>query len=444
MTATAGANSQVNGALEFSRQPGSVAFADPACINLAEGDFTFEIIFCPKPSAVDERQMLLMKGSAIQLLLDCGIDAGKLICFLKGSGVSEVRALTAKPVNSGEWTYAALVRQGDNLLIYVNGELQVQVSGLSGLDLTNSAKLLVGHHVHWQTAPDNAFVGAIDEVRLSDSAKSSEQIKANWQKFSLNELTLAEPITAAAEPEAVAQAQTVPSAVLSSQFLADFLADPLLKCYLPANGLLGSQAKRTEVSANRYIFSEGGKAASGAGVKNDSDGAYLFRRDPDSYLTADGSAFEFGTADFSFGFWFLAEGIIDETRAMLVKQRTNSPYLGYLATLTADGKVTFTYNGGGGIDVRSPGAYLDGQWHQVVCVRQGDNLYLYIDGALASQKTGAKDKNADNGCPLVIGHHSHFGKAADNAFAGKLDNVFLIGRALSESEVQALDQAGAN
>ena len=351
----------------------------------------------------------------------------------------EVRALTAKPVKSGEWTYAAVIRQGDNLLIYVNGELQVQASGVSGLDLTNTAKLIIGHHSHWQTAPDNAFVGQIDEVRLSNSAKSSEQIKANWLKLVFNQSVEVTPITAQAEPDATAQATVVPAQPTVSQTLADLLNDSATVAIWMFQGAKGSPQKQTDL-AQDLVLTEGQAVASDLGSADQIDESYRFVRDTESYLTAPG--FNPNTSDFTLELGFKANGTTGETMILMVKQEPTGSYRGYVLSMTAEGKITFTFNGGsGGIDVRSPGTYADGLWHSVAAVRQGDNLLLYVDGQLVNQKTGAAGKSPDNASPLVIGAHEHFGKAPDNALAGLIDWVRLSRSARTPEEILAVKQA---
>jgi len=44
---------------------------------------------------------------------------------------------------------------------------------------------------------------------------------------------------------------------------------------------------------------------------------------------------------------------------------------------------------------------------------------------------------------LVIGHHEHFGKAADNAFAGLIDWMRISKRARTPAEILAVKQATA-
>ena len=72
----------------------------------------------------------------------------------------------------------AAVRQGDNLLLYVDGQLVNQKTGAAGKSPDNASPLVIGAHEHFGKAPDNALAGLIDWVRLSRSARTPEEILA--------------------------------------------------------------------------------------------------------------------------------------------------------------------------------------------------------------------------------------------------------------------------
>ena len=73
-------------------------------------------------------------------------------------------------------------------------------------------------------------------------------------------------------------------------------------------------------------------------------------------------------------------------------------------------------------------------WHHVAAVRSDTGLKLFVDGKLVGTRSefDAADFDLSNDQPLRIG----FGP--NDYFKGKLLDVKLYGRALSEAEIQSL------
>ena len=75
----------------------------------------------------------------------------------------------------------------------------------------------------------------------------------------------------------------------------------------------------------------------------------------------------------------------------------------------------------------------DAGWHHVVCIADGTNCLVYVDGALASQ--GAQLGDIETHTNWRIGNA--YGDAS-RRFTGKLDDVRVYNRALSSTEVKIL------
>jgi hypothetical protein len=74
-------------------------------------------------------------------------------------------------------------------------------------------------------------------------------------------------------------------------------------------------------------------------------------------------------------------------------------------------------------------------WKHIVAVREGGTLKLHVDGRLVSKSdVTAGNLDVSSGAPLLIG----FG--TQSHFRGKLREVRLYGRALSEHEMELLHQ----
>jgi hypothetical protein len=82
-------------------------------------------------------------------------------------------------VDTGSWHYVTAIKQGRNLSIYINGEFAVQNRVSGELNESDSNEVTIG-------AQDNDggisefFNGSIDEVRVSDTACSSDWIKTSY------------------------------------------------------------------------------------------------------------------------------------------------------------------------------------------------------------------------------------------------------------------------
>ncbi|MFF7259055.1 exo-alpha-sialidase [Streptomyces sp. NPDC008159] len=86
------------------------------------------------------------------------------------------------------------------------------------------------------------------------------------------------------------------------------------------------------------------------------------------------------------------------------------------------------------VSVRSTGAYNDGRWHHLALRRGGGQLTLFVDGTrfAVADVTGSVSRNSPFGV--------HLGQRVDSRvhFTGALDEVLLVGRALSDDEVAGL------
>ena len=84
---------------------------------------------------------------------------------------------------------------------------------------------------------------------------------------------------------------------------------------------------------------------------------------------------------------------------------------------------------------------LTAGWHHLAGVRSGSTITLYVDGFPVASSTGAITEIISPEAPLVIGQVS----PAFNGefFDGLIDEVEIFNRALSQSEIQAIFNAGS-
>ena len=170
-----------------------------------------------------------------------------------------------------------------------------------------------------------------------------------------------------------------------------------------------------------------------------------------SQINFGANAGNFGTNDFTIDYWMNTTSTA-YVEAFLEKR------------LTCDGSSTFwgIRSGGGppsgtlGLELYDAGigAHLsfvatrtvnDGLWHHIAFVRKGKDHYAYIDGFLDTQTNQGVVFNLTNDFPLILGasvcQPFNDGTVPYN---GSVDELDLWNRALTDVEIAAIYQAGAN
>jgi hypothetical protein len=78
----------------------------------------------------------------------------------------------------------------------------------------------------------------------------------------------------------------------------------------------------------------------------------------------------------------------------------------------------------------------DGNWHLVTGTKNGSTYKLYFDGTL--QATLTDNYSLTSNSNLIIGHEAMWGFECEKWFAGKIDDIGIWNRALTESEILTL------
>jgi hypothetical protein len=146
-----------------------------------------------------------------------------------------------------------------------------------------------------------------------------------------------------------------------------------------------------------------------------------------------------GTAPLSVAAWVRTTAAKAQ---VIVNQRSAAVYNGeYVFSLNSAGKVVwFTYGNSGAaqFSLVSARSVNDGKWHHVAAVRdESGSAYVYIDGTL---DTSLPNTDPTKIAPLVVTNVYVGADIRDHAgyFAGSIDELHIVRRALSATEVQAL------
>src|SRR5699024_257136 len=160
-------------------------------------------------------------------------------------------------------------------------------------------------------------------------------------------------------------------------------------------------------------------------------------------IVPDNPAFDFGTADFSISVWLKT----DETRKMMIWQEggggahhpqawfrighNTSDRLARFTTEDADGGNYLNYGNGPDSGVG------DGEWHHIVCVREGSTTRLYIDGAKQRESVKSKKQNVTSDLVFKLGTQEG-GGGYHTYFICLLDDLIIYDKALTDQEVENL------
>lgn len=402
--------------------------------NPGSSDFTWEFLIDGATYDNPEDAAQILRNGRLQLAL-----MGWNGCLrFTANGRSAPMLYGSIPVNDGQPHLITIVREGNYEYLYVDGVLDGAAYIGGNVSANGSQALIVGHGFdRIGISGEQSYIGAIDEIRCLSIALSEAQIAINAQAV-LTGQAPAEPPVGEGESEGEGEAEPQPS----SSFAEQLLSMPGNIRLFGFDGSLGSAEKRSDFFGSGLTVVEGSQVSGGTGSDGQADGAYEFARAIGSANVLDAASLNFGSGNFTIGVDFLPNVEEEESHMLLVKPSSSA---GIALYLTSDGKVRFTFKSEGqAIEGTSPGTFQNGSWVRLVFVRDGDSLRLYANGELVAAKTGALGRSADNGSPAVLGHHTHYNVAPDNAFVGRLDNFWWSDAALTEAEATALGQAGVN
>ncbi|MFG0267342.1 MAG: LamG-like jellyroll fold domain-containing protein, partial [Rhodopirellula sp. JB055] len=151
---------------------------------------------------------------------------------------------------------------------------------------------------------------------------------------------------------------------------------------------------------------------------------------------ADDPSLDF-SGDFTVSFWYNADALqANSTR--LIGSHDGSD--GFSIYTSADGSLNFLLQGSTSSATSwvASGFVADSNWHHVTATRSGNNMRMFVDGN-PSGTTSANVGVVDVSGPVTIGGTS----VAGNDYEGKLDDVRIYTRAISDNDIDVLIAKGA-
>ncbi|MGI5825810.1 MAG: LamG-like jellyroll fold domain-containing protein [Patescibacteria group bacterium] len=362
--------------------------------------------------------------------------------------VDNTPASTTTP-STGIWYHLAGVYDGTTRFIYVNGTLEAQ-SSTNATNWNNTNALIIG-------AGNAAYYvnGQIDEVRISNIARSPEEIKADAQRrpygvytsdvidltqnvVSWNSLSWTEVGVGTGNGE-------IP--VDDTGLVAQWNFNETSGTTAANNA--GSCGSACDGTLTNFANTSGQDVAAGSGWtsanKRWGNGALKFDGIDDYVSAGVNNNFQFGTNPFTIEAWINPSEIKDGT--IVCKRDTNSgtgyPVVffkldatGYMEALIRDSVGDTTTMTDDQFPIKT------GSWYHVVFTREdSDTWKFYINGKQGKEFTESKGNLSSSNLPLYIGVH-HYATTYNTFFKGTIDSTRIYSRALSTSEILANYNAG--
>ncbi|TAN34010.1 LamG domain-containing protein [Patescibacteria group bacterium] len=310
-----------------------------------------------------------------------------------GNGAPDMTGATSLIV--GKWYHVAMVRNGDNGYLYLNGAQDATASGLAASDASSAASLYIGVE---KTVV--AFVnGSLDDARVYSRALSGAEVKQLYD----------------------AAKQTYTQAA-------------------PSRGLVGYWSMDGNDINGTKVYDKSGKQNHGTSANTPSkvagkiSGAMSFNGTSDWVNVANPANLQ--PANITASVWVKLNSDPGAAKSVISK-RTDAPgnasfFLGYRASAN---RMSFSIYSGAD-QIASSTNYSVGVWQNWVGTFDGSNVKLYRDSVLIDTKAAAVSITYSDSYNVTIGNH-----ASSFFWPGSIDDIRIYNRALSAAEVKQLYDA---
>jgi len=289
--------------------------------------------------------------------------------------------------SSNVWTHVSHTRAGQNYQTYINGRM-VSASQHPVLTSTSSSSLTIGQveDVGW-------FQGSLDDIRMYNRALSAREIKA---LYDYQQVTLGQGLVAHYKFDGAPGQESV----------------------------FGEHATATNVGLVENRFGRPDSAGSFSGNS---------RLELPLMTEADGLNLEF-----SISFWLQFQGAPAE-RHVLGRSNGggNQKKWLWLYRPESAGNLSFLVNSQPNVETQTAKftwPYSVNFWYHFVLIKQGSTYITYVNGLKSAQASGPST------LPLLTVPFRVGDVEGANGFQGKMDDLRIYSRAISESEVQSLGE----
>ena len=341
-------------------------------------------------------------------------------------------------ITTGVWHHIACVTNGADSRLYVDGKLD-----------GNGTVTIVANDINahigsaWNgAAASNFFGGQIDEVRVSNVARTSEEIRMNAQRRPYSIYT--SDVIDFGTKVAVWNNFLWNEVGVTTEDGETLKSNTSLVAQWNFNETSGTTADNAEGTAARdgtltgFASTGSQDAAAMSGWTSTNKrwgvGALMFDGTND-YVDAGSNASLQTTGDFTIESWFKSS---DSAASLpIASYGTTSDWLYYygISSGALTCKIYQANSGNGYIQATGPTTVntADGQWHYGVCTVSGTTATLYLDGKVASVSgTPAGSRDVSSAGALTIGK---FTNTVSLYFLGIIDSTRIYSRVLSQVEI---------
>jgi hypothetical protein len=454
-TLTADRNNNANSAYLFNGASDYMECNPAPALNVIQDSLTISawIFLQTTPTASEGGAIVARRdfignpnGERNHFQLNVSINRELVFSFNNNTNLNLFQGQVFSPVNSipiGQWCNVIVTFNNGLIKLFLNGNiLTVQNLGYKQLPSYNHW-LNFGRIHRTQGNPFFAeFPGKIDDIGIWNRALTQQEITNLYQGLAAPQANITTPNASICS----GQSTTLTAAVANQ-------GTPCTNSGLPpslTNGLVGywpfcGNANDASGNGNNGIVSGATLTADRFGAANK---AYDFngssRIDIGNLNNQIGSS----NSSWSVNCWFKSLGSLNGDMVMVTDYSSATAGDQIVSTWLALWSFTFNHKVGStirnfpnGWDALSNTSYNDNQWHSMVSVAENGNLKIYIDGILITTTVYPANTNFQ-GSPFFRFGALLFNGQYDSFFQGKLDDIAIWNRALTQQEITQLYQLG--
>ncbi len=391
------------------------------------------------------------RNTANELIINLEINGG-VPTFIFGKQNVGSTSLSAPAIVTGKWYHLAGVSDGTTLYLYVNGE----VANQTPITITNATQSLADLYIGELYDGTLRWDGIIDEVRLSNVARSASQIKMAAQRrpygvFTSDVVDFGGVINSWSNltwDERGVQTGDGEIASSSANLVAEWKFNELSGTLAANSGTCGGTASDCNLTLTNFSSTAGQDVTARSGWTSDNrkwgTGALMLDGTDDYAACTDAncggtSKLDFTASDnFTLELWFNASPDTIQTTKVLMSKRdsASTSNAGYTFFLNINDQLLCRIGDGTNTALlSSEKSYADSQWHHAVCVvdRTTQKLTVYVDGKVETTPvdTSSVTGSQENAEEVRVGALSN----TPSPFVGTVDVARIYRRALPAHEI---------
>jgi hypothetical protein len=313
--------------------------------NFRSGNFTIDFYFKSTQSAQyatllsNEANVGTVVGYTV-LLNNASANSGDIAFYGVGLGAANGLATSTGGYNDGNWHHFALVRSGNDFMMFVDGTLSSSISDTNALT-DSSGTMYIGINA---TFVGRDYEGSVDEFRISKGI-------ARWVTDFVPANTPYEPVIVNGVDDTY------------TKTLLHFEGSDLSTEFIDESARVWSVVGDTKISTALSKFNLASGAFDGSG----------------DYLTSPDSAdFDFAGGDFTIDAWVYPQNDYSNDGRIIISKSTGN-FSGWCFFIRSAGQLMFIWENNWAVHESISTVPLN-QWSHVAVVRHGDNYNYYING----------------------------------------------------------------